>query len=63
MKEKLVFDWRIREAARADVNDTIEHTFDEGLPDAYDAALLKDKARRTFQFVFEHYPAASAAPL
>ena len=47
-QEKLVLDWRNREAARAGVRDAIRRALDEGLPDAYDGPLLQDKAFKTY---------------
>jgi type I restriction enzyme R subunit len=55
-KEKLILDWRLKENAKADVRQTIREEYD-ALPDIYDRRLWEDKVERTYQFVFERYPA------
>lgn len=57
-REKLVLDWRLKESAKADVRQTIREEFD-ALPEVYDRKLWEEKVERTFQFVFERYPAAT----
>lgn len=59
-REKLILDWRLKENAKADVRQTIRVEFDE-LPEVYDPRIWEDKVERTFQFVFERYPASGAA--
>lgn len=58
-REKLVLDWRLKENAKADVRQTIREEFD-ALPPIYDRRIWEDKVERTFQFVYERYPAATA---
>jgi type I restriction enzyme R subunit len=58
-REKLILDWRLKESAKADVRQTIREEYDE-LPQIYDRRLWEDKVERTFQFVFERYPANEA---
>jgi type I restriction enzyme, R subunit len=60
-REKLVLDWRLKESAKADVRQTIREEFD-ALPEVYDRKIWEEKVERTFQFVFERYPAATPPP-
>ncbi|MCM5560071.1 type I restriction endonuclease subunit R [Pleomorphomonas sp. JP5] len=55
--EKLILDWRLKERAKAAVKATIATIYDEGLPPAYDQGIFDDKVERTYQWVFEKYPA------
>ncbi|MBS1168636.1 MAG: hsdR [Proteobacteria bacterium] len=55
--EKLILDWRLKERAKAAVKATIATIFDEGLPPAYDQGIFDDKVERTYQWIFEKYPA------
>lgn len=61
VKTKLILDWRLKEPAKADVRETIRIELD-ALPEVYDRRLWKEKVERTFQFLFERYPAAVSAP-
>jgi type I restriction enzyme, R subunit len=60
-REKFILDWRLREAAKADVRETIRTELDE-LPEAYERMLWEEKVERTYQFVFEHFPGAMSLP-
>ena len=57
-REKLILDWRTKEQAKAAVRETIREELDV-LPDVYERRLWEEKVERTYQFVFEHYGAAS----
>ena len=56
-REKLIFDWRIKDGARSAVRQTIREEYDQ-LPDAYERRIWEDKVERTYQFVFERYDGA-----
>ena len=58
-REKFILDWRLREAAKADVRETIRQEYDL-LPEVYERKLWDDKVERTYQFVFEHFGSAPA---
>jgi type I restriction enzyme R subunit len=58
-REKLVLDWRLKENAKAAVRQAIREEFD-ALPDVYDRRIWEEKVERTFQFVYERYPAATS---
>ena len=53
-REKLVLDWRNRQATRAAVRQSIEVILDE-LPDIYDERIYTDKCDRTYRHVFDSY--------
>jgi type I restriction enzyme, R subunit len=57
-REKLILDWRTKEQAKAAVRETIREELDT-LPEVYERRLWEEKVERTYQFVFEHYGAAS----
>lgn len=59
--EKLILDWRLKERAKAAVKATIATIYDEGLPPAYDQGIFDNKVERTYQWVFEKYPAEQPA--
>ncbi len=59
-KEKLVLDWRKRQASRAGVKVTIEKMLDEGLPEVYDKQLYDSKSQAVFQHVYEAYYGAGS---
>ena len=52
--EKLVLDWRTRQATRADVRLTIEKILDE-LPDTYDENLYQEKCDLCYRHVYDAY--------
>ena len=54
-REKLVLDWRKRQASRAGVKVSIEKVLDEGLPEIYNKALYQQKSQAVFQHVYESY--------
>lgn len=56
-REKFILDWRLREAAKADVRETIRQEFDE-LPEAYERRIWEEKVERTYQYVYERFGAA-----
>jgi type I restriction enzyme R subunit len=53
-EEKLVIDWRLKQQARADVEETIKEVLDT-LPQAYDKELYDKKCALTYQHVFSSY--------
>jgi type I restriction enzyme R subunit len=53
--EKLVLDWRKKERALADVRRTLEITFDEGLPESYNAELYDEKCEAAFHHILNSY--------
>ena len=57
-REKLILDWRTKEHAKAAVRKTIREELD-ALPEVYERRLWEEKVERTYQFVLEHYGAAS----
>lgn len=57
-REKLVLDWRLKEPAKADVRETIRIELD-ALPEIYERRIWEEKVERTFQFIFERYPAVT----
>jgi len=60
-REKFILDWRLREAAKADVRETIRQEYDP-LPPVYGLKLWEDKVERTYRFVFEHFGSAQPNP-
>jgi len=54
-REKLVLDWKKRQATRAAVFTTIEKVLDEGLPRTYTPELYGAKCEAVYQHVFESY--------
>ena len=59
-REKLVLDWRLKERAKAAVRSAIQHSLD-ALPPAYDDVIWQGKVNQTYEWVFDHLPAASPA--
>jgi type I restriction enzyme R subunit len=59
-REKLVLDWRKRQASRADVKVSIKKILDGGLPEIYDKALYQQKSQTVFQHIYESYFGAEA---
>jgi type I restriction enzyme R subunit len=59
-REKLVLDWRKRQASRADVKVSIKKILDGGLPEIYDKALYQLKSQTVFQHIYESYFGAEA---
>jgi len=53
-REKLVLDWRKRQATRAAVRVTIETVLDE-LPRTYTPDLYQEKCERVYQHIFDSY--------
>jgi type I restriction enzyme R subunit len=53
-REKLVLDWRKRQATRAGVKVAIEKALDR-LPDVFDLDLYRDKVDRVYQHVYDSY--------
>ena len=53
--EKLVLDWRKRQAARAAVRHHIEVYLDSHLPDRYSTELYKTKCEKIYQHVYDSY--------
>jgi type I restriction enzyme R subunit len=54
-REKLVLDWKKKQATRAAVQVAIEDALDHGLPDVYDRGLFARKAAAVFEHVFSSY--------
>jgi type I restriction enzyme, R subunit len=54
-KEKLVLDWKKRQATRAAVLYTIQKVLDDGLPRAYTPELYEQKCGVLYQHVFDSY--------
>ncbi|MDT7542791.1 MAG: type restriction enzyme subunit [Acidobacteriota bacterium] len=53
-REKLVLDWRLKQQARADVEETIKEVF-ETLPATYTQELYDEKCRLTYQHIRSAY--------
>lgn len=53
--EKLVLDWKKRQATRAAVQVAIEDVLDDGLPEVYDRKLFAEKTGVIFEHVFQSY--------
>lgn len=60
-REKLVLDWRNKPKAKADVRLTIEKTFDQGLPDAYDAGINSAKCEAAYRHIYDAYYGGGAS--
>jgi len=54
-EEKLVIDWRLKQQARADVQETIAEVLDR-LPSAYEKKVYDRKCELTYRHVFAAYP-------
>ncbi|HEY7341339.1 MAG TPA: type I restriction endonuclease subunit R [Ktedonobacterales bacterium] len=54
-REKLVLDWKKRQATRAAVKIAIEKTLDQELPDAYTHDLYEQKCDQVFQHIYDNY--------
>ena len=54
-RNKLVLDWRKKQAARAGVQVAIRRALGSGLPGAYSAAEQREKAEVVYQHVYEAY--------
>jgi type I restriction enzyme R subunit len=54
-REKLILDWKQRQATRAAVQVAIEDALDQGLPDVYDRSLFARKSAAVFEHVFSAY--------
>lgn len=57
-QERLVLDWKKRQATRAAVRVAIEETLDGGLPDVYDRTLFSQKSVAIFEHVYNAYQGA-----
>jgi type I restriction enzyme R subunit len=53
--EKLVLDWKKRQATRAGVLHTIRKVLDDGLPRTYTPELYEQKCGVLYQHVFDSY--------
>ncbi|HEX6819734.1 MAG TPA: type I restriction enzyme endonuclease domain-containing protein, partial [Ktedonobacterales bacterium] len=58
-REKLVLDWKKRQAARAAVKVAIRDVLDKELPDAYTPALYEQKCDQVFQHIYDSYADAT----
>ncbi len=54
--EKLVLDWRKKQATRAKVRETISTIFDEKLPGAYDVDIFQVKCDKVYNHIYDNYP-------
>jgi type I restriction enzyme R subunit len=54
-REKLVLDWKKKQATRAAVQVAIEDALDRGLPQVYDRGLFARKSAAVFEHVFSAY--------
>jgi type I restriction enzyme R subunit len=54
-REKLVLDWKQKQATRAAVQVAIEEALDGGLPEVYDRSLFARKTAAVFEHVFSAY--------
>ena len=54
-REKLVLDWRKRQATRAMIRYTIETVLNDELPRAYSKKLYKQKCDSVYQHLYDSY--------
>lgn len=59
-REKLILDWRSKDGARSGVREAIKHELDD-LPEVYGRPLWEEKVRKTYEFVYERFPASTSA--